>query len=645
MKQFAVVFESPTIWDSTFIKIYLKKGIPVWIVEPFHAYHHKRIRFFPPHLPAFVQELINTGKISVLKADELNAREIYLLSADKAVNVIESVFPIYRKRYEKIFSYLSDTLKSHVAENVFRINLCNRLAEFYSANILFQHIEKYFNKKSILSYPEINIYSYLFIKKLLFKGKHEFYEHQNIRFPVKVYLASFLENLHKNLISTVKLCAQTLASGLLGRRQVAPQKKKKILSYGVTIIGPRQLQGNKRGPDFIIDSKKILASDVVYFPLFDLTKDQQEILAKLPGEVHNLPRAGRSFSNYSQWKKLLYLAVRHKFFKNSEELMSASSALFNYFKWQKVLELLSIRHFITHADYGVGHLGRNLALNQAGVKTWYFTDSMNHAVNFQCGNKGGMYHPFWTYLHYDHLVTWDDALAQYYKEHPGSFKKTHVVGCLWGEHIQDKKRARKQTSAPVLKNFDNHYVLSCFDSTYSRNGFTSYAEGLAFAKHLMQLADECTDIHVILKEKKERSIHYILDPILGPQLIEIYNKMDIHSRITICSNQIDASELISISDMVISFPFTSTTFEALSTNKPAIWHDPAGYYRNTLYGKSERIVTHSYNELKTKILKIKKILADYQNPIPMNSPLMDPYRDGKSIDRFRDLLIDSCQPN
>jgi glycosyltransferase involved in cell wall biosynthesis len=639
MQQFTVIYESPTKWDSTFIKKYLKKGVPVWIIEPFHAYHHQKIRrFFPSHLPEFVQAIINTGDISLLKSDELNARKIYPLATNKAVNAIESVFPEYRKRYEKIFNYVSDTLKTPVAENVFRINLCNRLAEFYSANILLHRIEKHFNSRPIIVYPDTNVYSYLFLKKLLIDSNQELFEHTNIRFPIQSHLSAAWEKLKQNFTISAKLCAQTLASGFLGRHQTSSNKKKIKFSNGMTIISPRQLENNRRGPDFIIDNKKILANDIVYFPLFDLNKDQQQILAKLPGKIYHLPKAKRFFSHYPQWKKLLYLGVKQKFLRNAEELISASNALFNYFKWQKVMESVSVRHFITHADFGIGHIGRNLALNQAGVQTWYFTDSMNNIVNFQEDNKCSMLHPYWSYLHYDHLVTWDDTLSQYYKEHPGSFKKTHVVGCLWGEHILDKNRTRKQTSEPVLRNLDNRYVISCFDSTYSRNGFTSYAEGLTFAKHLLKLADECYDIHIILKEKKERNLHFILDPIFGPQLLEIYNKMDNHSRITICSNQLDASELISVSDMVVSFPFTSTTFEALSANKPAIWHDPFGYYRDTLYGKAGTVVTHSYEELKTKVLEIKKNPNDYQNPIPMNSPLMDPYRDGKAIDRFRDLL-------
>jgi polysaccharide biosynthesis PFTS motif protein len=640
MSQFTIVYESSTKWDSIFIRKYLKRKVPVWVIEPFHSYHHKKgIRFFPPHLPSYVEELIKSRKVSVLRAEEINAKEIYLLSADKAVNVIESVFPEYRKKYESIFTYVSDSLRSPIAENVFRINLCNRLAEFYSLNILLHRIEKCLDPGPMLVHPDMNVYAYLFIKKLLLESNQEFYEHSNIRFPFQAYVASFLENVKQNLIFTAKLCAQTLASGLFESRHLSAQKK--IFSYGITIVGSRQLRENERGPDFIIDNKKILSSEVVYFPLMILTKDQQEILEKLPGEVYHLPKVGRYFSHFSEWKGLLWQALKKNLLRNAEELLAASTALFNYFRWKKVLEDVEIKHFITHGDFGVAHIGRNLALNQAGVQTWYFTDSMNHLVDFQ-GEKGGLHHPFWAYLYYDHLVTWDDALAQYFKEHPGSFKETHVVGCLWSSHLQGKNQARKLQYEPFLKIPHDHFVLAAFDTTYSRNGITSYAEGLAFAMHLLQLADECPDIYIILKEKKDRSIHFALDPILGPKLLEIYNKMGSHPRIKICSNQADASELISISDMAVSFPFTSTTFEALSVNRPAIWHDPLGYYVNTLYGKVGGVTTHNYEALKGKILEIKEMKScQYQNPIPINSPLMDPFRDGKAIERFRKLLTSS----
>ena len=88
---------------------------------------------------------------------------------------------------------------------------------------------------------------------------------------------------------------------------------------------------------------------------------------------------------------------------------------------------------------------------------------------------------------------------------------------------------------------------------------------------------------------------------LGPRLLDIYRRMDSHPRITICSDREDASELIAISDMIISFPFTSTTFEALSVDMPAVWHDPLGYYQNTMYGRVGGVTTHSYEDLKAKV--------------------------------------------
>ena len=73
---------------------------------------------------------------------------------------------------------------------------------------------------------------------------------------------------------------------------------------------------------------------------------------------------------------------------------------------------------------------------------------------------------------------------------------------------------------------------------------------------------------LILKEKKDRTIHFTLDPILGPKLVEIYDKMAAHPRVKICSNWVDASELISVSDMVVSFPFTSTISAYFAQRQP-----------------------------------------------------------------------------
>lgn len=638
-----VVLESFKHISKGTLKNYFKNSKTVYIIEPFVAYHIKNVKFqgFAEAFPDYAEQFLQNSSLKLLPADSIDGKSIYRHATDRAVEVIESVFPEYRKEHKDLFEFVSDSLKSPEAENVFKKNLCDRLAEFYSVNILLHRISRLFAPKPVLMYPDINIYSYLYLKEILSKSKQEAYEHPNVQFPSRAYTRGYFENLKQNLISLFRLSAQTIVSGFLGSLSSFRKKESKSYLYGAAIISPtRQLKDIQQRPDFIIDNNKIFAKEVVYIPVVALDKEHRKQLGNLPGAVYYPPRAGRYFSDFTKWLKLFGLAFKNNFLGNADEINTVCNVFFQYFRWQKVLEDIEFKHFITYCDFGIGHVGRNLALNQAGIQTWYFTDSMNMGCNLKVEeDECNMRHPFWTYLYYDHFVTWDELLARYFKEHPGTFKQVHVVGCLWGGHINKQNKTGNKTVIGASKNLKGSFKLAAFDTTYSRNGFTSYAEGIAFAENLLQLADTFPDIHIILKEKKDRNLHSVFDPILGPKLLNFYNRINAHPGMTICSDQTDSSELISISDMVVSFPFTSTTFETLSVNKPAIWHDPLDCYKGTPYAKVGGVMTHSYEELKAKVVEIKNMqINSYRNPIPANSPLMDPYRDGKAIDRFRELL-------
>ena len=142
------------------------------------------------------------------------------------------------------------------------------------------------------------------------------------------------------------------------------------------------------------------------------------------------------------------------------------------------------------------------------------------------------------------------------------------------------------------------------------------------------------------------ALHMQLEPALGQKLTELYTEMEKHPRIKILTNEFDSSLLMANADLCISFPFTSTTTEALSANIKSIWHDPGEHYRNTPYGQNTKAVTFGYRDLKTKVMEIKAMPPDtYKTPIPLDSNLLDPFRDGKAVDRFRDLLISGNEGN
>ncbi len=623
-KKINIIFESPKNWHKWLMKKHIGQGLKVFVIEPFHAYHHEeKIRFYPRELPGYVYDFVKSGQVTLLKAEDFDAKGIYLRAADKSVEVCDKVFSEYKKEHRCIIRYACDTLGSHVAENIFRKYLCDRLAVFYSVNNVLEKIAKISPQSHMEVYPDTNILSYLYLKKLLINSGQKVFEGRDFSFSSIEYFLGFLEIAKNNFIAISRLCAQTILSGLLSSWRVKNLRCKEY-KYGITIIGPaRQLANNRRGPDFFVDGEIISGKEVVYFPLTKLNDKQKQQLSRIDGDVFYPPsRRFQNFSHFLKWVGLLGNSFSKGFLVSGDVVTYAHLALSEYFRWGKVVAKTKIKNFITHCDFGISHIPRNLALNQAGVKTWYFIDSMNVSINSK--------HPFWSYLYYDNFITWDRVLGEYFCSYPDSINKYNVVGCLWSAHIND--REKKQ---------NNKLIVSVFDTTYSCNSFTSYQEGIVYAEHILKLAEGFPDIQILFKEKNARLIHRCLDSILAPRLVSLYLEMERCPNIKIFSEGEDSSRIMSISDMVVSFPFTSTTFEALSVNKPAIWHDPVGYYRKTLYGKVGGVVTHSYEELKAKVLEIKKNPDDYHNPIPMNSPLMDPCRDRKAITRFRELLAKS----
>ena len=125
----------------------------------------------------------------------------------------------------------------------------------------------------------------------------------------------------------------------------------------------------------------------------------------------------------------------------------------------------------------------------------------------------------------------------------------------------------------------------------------------------------------------------------GPELLKIYDRIEKHPRGQLAQTSVTVHELIEKADMVVSFPFTSPTFEALSSNIPAVWYDPLGLYEKTVYGRVPQASLCEYSNLKKMLETIYEDPCSWHNPFPQNSPLMDPYRDSGAIDRFRDLLI------
>ena len=639
MRELNIVFESPKKWHKWLIKIYLMCGCKVWVVEPFHAYHHNSgVTFYPSELSPNILHMISKGMIKLISAEDLNVRNINFEAGDMAVDSVESAYKIYRTDYSPFINYLCKTLKNPATEHVFKKQLCEFLAIFYSVNILLRRISQIIPEERIVYYADINFFIYKKIENILSRSKQKYYLNDGMIPAFTMRCCGLLDYLKKRLFSFVKLIIYWLVSilnPLRNRRQVV----KKNYTYGITIINPRrEIVGTVKRPGFIVDNKKINCDQVVYFPYRKLDKAYKAAVVRdNEGVIYPLSMRYQ-FSAPSTWARLIIVSVWQILLKGVglDLIGYTHGTLVEYYRWKNILAELDITHFITYCDFSYYHIPRNIALNEKGITTWYFTDSANVRMNYSDGSWHKKHHsPRWCYMYYDHFVTWTEALADYFMSHPESFKKCHVVGCLWADGlVSQAPKLQMESKTSKLTNM----MVAVFDSTYTKNSTTSYEEGIAFANDIRRLAEENPNISFSIKEKKERGDHLMLDSVLGSRLLSAYNTLSTFDNVHMYRDNFNSSELLRIADLTISFPFTSTTLEALSMNKQAVWHDPAGYYRNTPYAKTG-LTTHNYDDLKLKVLEIAAIKSEINHySMPMDSPLVDQFRDGKAIERFRDLL-------
>lgn len=641
-KMETVVFESPSQKDKALLEKFIRRQCKVFVLEPFCAYHHSEgIRFFPPPWPSFIEELVQNGQIHTLSCQMLGSESITMSAAEKAVFAIEKVYPYFRKAYAPIIRLVCNTTGDKDSEIVFKKFYCDQLGEFFSMNLLLSRIEKAIGKKSFIMFPQTDVSTYSRQMQMVHQSGCECHEHPDVemrqRRPV------YLPTAKKSIAITLKLLSQTCASFVRAGFPKFKTKEKKSYRYGITVTAPsRQFRGNQRGPDFLIDEKKIKRKEVVFLPLVPLDKEQKHKLEDLGCATEYLPLPGRFFSDWRAWLRLLAMSVAWKPIRNAKFIELAAQVFFTHFRWQSVLKRINIEHFITHCDFSNSHIPRNLLLKRQGALTWYFTDAINFGLNFRTDDQIWNRHPFWTYLLYDYFVTWNQDLATYFSMHPGSIKENFVVGCLWAEHVlrPDNRNEFVSRLFNVKPDFSSDkYLIVVFSSTYSVGGITSFKEGIAFAKHFEKLLKDIPDLLVLIKEKKDKALHLRLDPREGKNLMDIYEKIDSHLRAVVRRKDLDASLAMGGGDLIVSFPFTSTTTEALGAAQNAIWHDPLGKYRDTPFARHGNVVTHSYEELRDVVRNLMAQKTQKNEKISDNSPLFDPYRDQKAIDRFRDLLI------
>ena len=645
-----IYFETAKLRHYLLIKYHLWRKHEVYIFDfDFTARKRKWLR-----------ELIDSKKISKISH--------YVASNDSlALDNIENVYR-FVSRGSHLINAMMGFYGSKDIALAYKKTLARKLSNCYAVQIVLRE-----GRKGVAEGEKIVFipYEYLKISKILNKCNAFSYKLKDVFIPVWVRIdnaiAEFLGRL-KNWKSFFFVGAYL--TGIVAIKCLVPACKKKFLAYeyAIPITNPKfQFRFEKnRVFDFLLDHNKIRKDNTVFLILSHVDK---KVLAKLEhGGYSAVDCQSRSVFISSQFgfgkngktilRKLFWFIFQNFFYAPLESRYIVPDTLVlirGYLQWTMILDKLTFSHYITFNDETIPHIGRNIRLNDYGVETWYYAHSSSIGA-MHTNKEIDMFkrrHWLWTFLLYDNYIGWNKRVIQYQKLHHQKIKNYHNVGCLWSEFFPDSDKVSGvksylHTRAEGHKEVkDNTKVISFFDTSFFDGVISEYPlrDGIKFYKDIFRLLSEDPSLFGIIKEKKPETA-YSNKPFFSysPDNIEyakILNELRDHPRCCVTGYNADPVTIINVSDLIVTYAFSSSTIEAIGLRKKAIFYDPADRFRGYYYDEIPDLVAHGPKELKCLINKLlyettHEEYGDYLNKTMLNK--VDDYLDGRAITRFRNLL-------
>jgi polysaccharide biosynthesis PFTS motif protein len=409
--------------------------------------------------------------------------------------------------------------------------------------------------------------------------------------------------------------------------------------HAVLIRNPKhQFKGDGKYFDFIIDDQLIKSGDVIFM----------QIAAIHPDIIEEHTARGRHFSAHLTDRYLFNTARSSTLFRLALNIVPTISlnltspiqksvskgiqtTVMNYLRWNIILERYRIDNLITFNDEQTGHIARNSVLNNMGTKTWYYAHS---AAMGYCSNKLSTpvdkRHILWSYLYYDHYVTWNTAIADYIHSHPVKFKQTHVIGCLWSPFIKPKNEA-----------FDPGKRIVVFDTSYIDN----IDAGVVFYEDIIEYGINHPEVEIIFKPKKDlrdygSSKNFFSTPKFK-QIEAILSKLEHYQNMSFTAFNTDAYDLMSRADLVITHAISSPSIEALCSRKKAIYYDPEKIFPGSYYDSIPSFIVYDKEALWQQIDSLMLVTNEAFDVFINDNctGIVEDYFDSKALTRFRKLLL------
>lgn len=414
----------------------------------------------------------------------------------------------------------------------------------------------------------------------------------------------------------------------LGLKFFVPRafKKKTESNFACTINSEtRQFTNEAKKFDVFFQDQRFEPGKIMFFPHEELSeKARLEVLSK-----------GYQYQPKIQYFSLRFLLIYFRGLRQiikvrkhtlQEVSMDLLSFLSDYLYWKTLLRTHHIKNFLTLADYTTNSLVRNAVFKEKEVKSWFISDSASYfnQWTFRPSGPNSESHAMLTYLIYDHLVTWTEAMGQYLVKCGGQFQKISTVGCIWSQPYRLRSR---HSNEPIR--------IGIFDTSFKKELPVDRDFGKAFFKDLTRLLEDFPQIHLLYKQKYDFS--FFQD---DPEFIQCIRTFCNHPRVQATASKISTQDIIQDSCFVITCFASSVTLEAIGGGQSGILYEPFENYRNTFMDDVPGLFLHGYNELHyytQQALDGKK--SHLPNQCKIFQHKVAPFTDGKGMERLSSLLL------
>lgn len=428
-------------------------------------------------------------------------------------------------------------------------------------------------------------------------------------------------------------------------RPIPPKKNvKKQFDLGINANLPDLFGYNYHYINYIVDDIFGYPKDKILF--IDETFEAQYASGfEKYGYSHmDFKRKRESISLYLMSKLLIsfipawILCFAHSFFEEYFVIKATRIILTDFIKWNLFSDCYSIKNSITVLL--PDNVSKNLILEKEGVNTWHIYPD-NYGWDYHTGWDENIPISSYAFMRVNNAVVYGGKMKRYFGYNRNKVKTYHEIGVLTSQWVREIKEGKlKSDLYPISKKKKlPEKIVAVFDTSFVDFGPLKIADGVRFGEDILKLLNEMPEIGIVFKEKKFLSI--------TPELAPVYEKLEQHERCYVVRKSktdfVFSYEVIASADLVISAAYTSTTAEALGARTKAIYYDVAGtdIGDNYYFNKFPNFVAHDYEELKRLVKywlydmngeKFEEFLNTYVKGE------IDPYMDGKAIDRLHILL-------